>query len=131
MQCPKCLASMEEHTLSTLEGNVTIDKCTSCRGLWFDIGEAEALKGKWMSDHIDDGDPSVGKQQNKIRDIKCPRCNKPMNKLTDPVQTHIEYEGCEEHGMYMDAGEFTDYKHETLMDVFRDFIFFLKKRKNK
>jgi len=42
-------------------------------------------------------------------------------------QTHIEYEACEKHGMYLDAGEFTDYKHETLMDIFRDFIFMLKK----
>ena len=51
-----------------------------------------------------------------------------MEKLTDPVQSHIEYEACTEHGMYFDAGEFTDYKHETLMDIFRDFIFMLKKK---
>jgi len=29
--------------------------------------------------------------------------------------------------MYFDAGEFTDYKYETLMDIFRDFLFGLKK----
>ena len=49
MQCPKCEATMEEHSLSTLKGQVTVDRCNSCRGLWFDIGEAEALKEKWMS----------------------------------------------------------------------------------
>ena len=127
MQCPKCHASMDEHTLSTLEGNVTVDRCSNCKGLWFDIGEAEVLKDKWMSDHVDSGDPEVGREQNKIRDINCPRCSKPMDKLTDPVQSHIEYEACEDHGMYLDAGEFTDYKYETLMDIFRDFIFMLKK----
>ena len=52
----------------------------------------------------------------------CPRCGKRMEKLTDPVQKHIQYEGCAEHGMYFDAGEFTDYKYETLMDIFRDVV---------
>jgi len=51
-----------------------------------------------------------------------------MEKLTDPLQTHIEYEACSDHGMYLDAGEFTDYKYETLMDIFRDFIFMIKKK---
>ncbi len=127
MQCPKCHAAMEEHTLSTLKGGVTIDRCTGCKGMWFDIGEAEALKDKWMSDYIDSGDPEVGKEQNKIRDIDCPRCGQPMQKMSDPVQTHIQYEACEEHGMYLDAGEFTDYKYETLMDIFRDFVYAIRK----
>ncbi len=128
LQCPKCDASMEEQTLSTLQGNVTIDRCTNCKGMWFDIGEAEALKEKWMSDHVDTGDPDLGRKHNKIRDVNCPRCGKQMAKLLDPVQTHIEYEACEEHGMYLDAGEFTDYKYETLIDIFRDFIFVLKNK---
>jgi Zn-finger nucleic acid-binding protein len=120
---------MEEQTLSTLEGAVTVDRCTNCKGLWFDIGEAETLKAKWMSDYVDDGNPEVGRVQNEIRDINCPRCGDPMEKLRDPIQRHIEYEACEKHGMYFDAGEFTDYKHETPMDIFRDFISLLKKKK--
>ena len=126
MDCPKCHSLMEEHTLSTLEGGITIDRCTNCKGLWFDIGEAESLKGKWMSDYIDDGDPEVGKRHNDIRDIDCPRCGKKMEQLNDPVQNHIQYEACAEHGMYFDAGEFTDYKYETLMDIFRDFVAVIK-----
>lgn len=123
MDCPKCQAEMQEHTLSTLSGGVTIDRCMSCRGIWFDIGEAELLKDKWMADFIDDGDPAVGREHNEIRDINCPRCGKKMAELNDPVQTHIQYEACDEHGLYFDAGEFTDYKYETLMDIFRDFVF--------
>ena len=118
---------MKEHTLSTLSGDVTIDRCIDCRGIWFDIGEAELLKNKWMSDYIDDGDPRVGKEHNQIRDINCPRCGREMTPLSDPVQTHIQYEACEDHGLYFDAGEFTDYKYETLMDILRDFIFAIRK----
>jgi Zn-finger nucleic acid-binding protein len=128
MDCPKCHGSMTENTLSTLTGGVTVDKCVDCQGIWFDVGEAERLKDKWMSDHVDDGDPVVGKTNNLIRDIDCPRCGLRMTKLSDPQQKHIQYEACKEHGMYFDAGEFTDYKYETLMDTFRDFIFALRKR---
>ena len=128
MECPKCHAAMEEKTLSTLSGGVTVDKCTGCHGIWFDMGEAEKLKDKWMSDHIDDGDRTVGKANNAIRDIACPRCGVQMTELSDPKQKHIQYEACAEHGMYFDAGEFTDYKYETLMDTFRDFIFTIRKR---
>ncbi len=129
MQCPKCKAAMEQHNLSTLSGNIEIDRCTGCKGIWFDVGEAEALKDKWMSDYIDDGDPAVGAEHNKIRDVDCPRCGKQMSHMTDPVQSHIQYEACEDHGMYFDAGEFTDFKYETLMDIFRDFVFMLRKKK--
>jgi Zn-finger nucleic acid-binding protein len=127
MECPKCQGNMEEKTLSTLKGGVTVDRCSTCFGIWFDIGEAETLKEKWMSDYVDSGDPAVGRVHNKIRDINCPRCDKPMRALSDPLQTHIQYEGCDEHGMYFDAGEFTDFKYETLMDIFRDFVYAIRK----
>lgn len=122
MDCPKCQAVMEELSLDTLKGRLVVDRCTHCKGLWFDGGEAEQLKDKWMSDYIDTGDRALGKAHNRIRDINCPRCGKQMDKLTDPAQPHIEYEACEEHGFYFDAGEFTDYKYETLLDYLRTFI---------
>ena len=129
MDCPKCHAEMMEHTLTTLSGGVTVDRCTNCKGIWFDVGEAEVLKEKWMSDFIDSGDPEVGQKYNEIRDIECPRCGKAMEQLSDPVQKHIQYEACADHGMYFDAGEFTDYKYETLMDIFRDFVFTVRGKK--
>ena len=119
MECPKCQANMEEITYGR---NMTIDRCTNCKGIWFDVGEAEILRGKWMSEFLDSGDPRIGKQYDKIADINCPRCGKKMDKIADPKQTHIWYEACEEHGMYFDAGEFTDYKYETFLDKIRGLI---------
>ena len=52
-----------------------------------------------------------------------------MKTLNDPKQKHFEYEACEEHGMFMDAGEFTDYKYEILLDIFRDAAASLKRGK--
>jgi len=43
MLCPKCNGVMEEATYGR---NMTIDRCTQCKGIWCDTGEAEVLKGK-------------------------------------------------------------------------------------
>ena len=119
MECPKCHSAMEEITYGR---NMTADRCTNCKGIWCDVGEAEALKGKRMSEFVDSGDPDVGKEYNKIENVNCPRYSKVMATVSDPKQPHIWYEACEDHGVYFDAGEFTDYKYETLLDKFRDFI---------
>jgi uncharacterized protein len=118
IECPKCRHGMEEITY----GDVTIDRCTNCAGLWFDDDEADRLKDKWMGDALDLGDAGEGKKWDTVEDISCPRCSKDMEKGSDPSQPHIWYEVCKEHGMFMDAGEFTDYKHETLADWFRGLI---------
>ena len=118
IQCPKCGHGMEEVTY----GQVTIDRCTNCQGLWFDTGEAEALKDRWMGEALDTGDPDIGKKWNEVEDVSCPRCGDVMEKTSDPTQIHIWYEICPKHGMFFDAGEFTDYKYETLIDKFRGLI---------
>ncbi len=69
MNCPKCNAGME---LVTFEG-VTVDRCTECRGIWFDANEQKWLKEKKGSEVIDDGDASVGRKMDKINNYECPR----------------------------------------------------------
>ena len=46
-----------------------------------------------------------------------------MHHQKDIRQNYIEYEVCLEHGVFMDAGEFTDYKYDTLLDIFRDVVY--------
>jgi Zn-finger nucleic acid-binding protein len=118
LQCPKCTHGMAE----VKYGGIVIDRCSNCQGLWFDVGEAEQLKDRWMGDALDPGDASEGKKWDAVEDIDCPRCGKKMHKTSDPKQPHIWYERCDEHGLFMDAGEFSDYKHETLMDKFRGLV---------
>lgn len=119
MDCPKCHAIMEEVTYGR---EMTVDRCTNCKGIWFDTGEVDKLKTKWMSEFIDTGDPMIGKQHDKIEDVNCPRCDKLMDAVSDPKQPHIWYESCAEHGVYFDAGEFTDYKYDTFLDRIRTLV---------
>jgi Zn-finger nucleic acid-binding protein len=119
IECPKCGQGMDEISYG---GDVLIDRCTNCQGLWFDQGEADLLKGKWMGDALDTGRASEGKKWDVLEQVGCPRCGQHMEKAADPDQPHIWYEVCKDHGMFMDAGEFTDYKQETLSDWFRSLI---------
>mgnify|MGYP003109042056 FL=1 len=118
LRCPKCGHGMNEVSY----GNITIDRCSHCQGLWFDSGEADQLKARWMGEALDVGLPAEGRKWNAVEDIACPRCHRDMEKTWDPQQPHIWYETCSEHGLFMDAGEFTDYKYETLVDRFRSLI---------
>ena len=101
MDCPKCKAPMKEATMERM----VVDRCTECQGIWFDSGEAERLKDKWMSEFLDSGDVAMGKANNAITDADCPICAKPTEHVKDTDQPHIGYEVCRDHGMYFDAGD--------------------------
>lgn len=116
MDCPKCGSKMQAVTYASVE----VDRCTNCNGLWFDAQEKEDLKRARGSEVIDVGDPGVGKQYNEVDRIDCPICHTQMIRMVDVKQPHIWYESCPVcYGTFFDAGEFTDYKEETLMDYVR------------
>ncbi len=77
---------------------------------------------------LDIGSPAIGKKFDKVEDIQCPHCNVNMDKIVDPNQTHIGMEACPScDRFFLDAGEFTDLKH----DAFSDKIKALLKGKRK
>ena len=119
MDCPKCHSEMEKVVFEKIE----INRCSHCQGIWFDLHEHEILKKLSHSEAIDIGNPKVGKAYNKITKIKCPVCTTPMIRMVDHQQPHIWYESCATcHGVFFDAGEFTDYKHHTPMDFIKDLM---------
>ncbi len=124
MNCPKCSAAMEKVQYESIE----VDRCTDCRGIWFDMLEQEHLKALEGSEEIDIGDPEVGKQTNIVDQINCPVCDTRMIRMVDGRQPHIWFESCTVcYGVFFDAGEFRDYKQETILDFFKDL--FSQKRK--
>lgn len=124
MECPKCSSPMDKVVYSDIE----VDRCSNCKGIWFDLLEHEKLKKIKGSEQIDSGNPETGKEYNKIAQIKCPICKTSMVKMVDNNQSHIWYESCPTcYGVFLDAGEFTDFKEESLIDLIKDF--FTKERK--
>ena len=118
LSCPKCRHGMEQVS----HNDITIDRCTHCQGLWFDGDEAQRLKNMPGAEILDTGNAKQGRQYDVQGDIRCPHCNKPMEKSAHWKQTHIWYEICRDHGIFMDAGEFTDFKYDSLLDRLRGLI---------
>ena len=116
MECPKCNHSMEQVSFQ----GIAVDRCSLCKGLWFDLMEHERLGRIPGSEKIDDGDPDVGALFNRNDHFRCPRCKGAMVRMVDPRQPHIWYESCSAcYGVFFDAGEFTDYKHHSVGDILR------------
>ena len=117
MECPKCSSEMEKVAFEHIE----VDRCTSCKGMWFDMLEHEHLKAIEDSESIDIGDAKVGKEYDKLDRINCPVCQTRLIRMVDREQPHIHYEACTScYGVFFDAGEFRDYKQERVVDFFRD-----------
>ena len=113
IQCPKCHSAMD---LVTYE-DVTIDRCSTCKGMWFDANEQKQLKELKGSESVDVGDPAVGRKMDKITNIECPRCQVAMIRMVHVDQHATDYEACPScYGIFLDAGEFRDLKDCTMSE---------------
>lgn len=119
--CSKCDSPFESRQYG---GRIRVLRCTGCRGLFADPQTLARLKKEWMSEILDSGDRAVGAENDAIIGVTCPACDVPMESRVDPEQTHLRYEVCPQcNGVYFDAGEFTDWKHEDLLDWFKGLFF--------
>lgn len=119
MNCPKCKASMTKVEY----GGQEVDRCTQCQGIWFDQFEKDKLKDIKGSAVIDTGDRDTGHEYNQVDQIDCPICHAKMIRMVDIKQSHIWYESCPVcRGVFFDAGEFTDFKQETVLDFFKSLV---------
>jgi Zn-finger nucleic acid-binding protein len=119
MKCPKCSSDFEQISFSDIE----IDRCTNCKGLWFDLMEKEDLVRLEGSEIVDIGADQVDADYNAMRDVDCPRCNQAMIPMVDKDQFHIKFESCPScYGTFFDAGEFRDLKEHTVLERFNQLL---------
>jgi Zn-finger nucleic acid-binding protein len=106
LQCPKCKAPMDQVQIERTQ----VDRCTSCRGLWFDALEDQDIRESEAADALDApaAGPTPVPSKGKRSVFDCPRCKVPMFKMVDRMGRRIQYESCPQcHGKFLDAGEFT------------------------
>lgn len=124
LQCPKCHGNLE----AVVYADIQVERCTNCKGIWFDSQEAQTLKKIKGSETIDIGDTEIGQKFDEVANINCPKCHTLMTKMVDLKQSHIWYEKCPVcYGIWFDSGEFRDYKEENLSDIFKS-IFSTERR---
>lgn len=119
MNCPKCQAEFESVSYSGIE----VERCSNCKGLWFELLEKEDLTRIKGSESIDIGDEQVGRRYRDMQKINCPQCNRPMLPMVDKDQFHIKYESCMDcFGTFFDAGEFRDLKEHSVLQRFTQML---------
>ncbi len=99
MDCPKC--SSENLVETPTLGNIPLDVCPGCSGIWFDKDELEALLKQsqdWSSADFNLINP-------KPKDLKCPRCKSEMARggMVNPLLLVDKCESC--GGVWLDANE--------------------------
>lgn len=121
MNCPKCLGELTEVSYGDA---IRLDRCEACAGLFCAPAMLAELQREYLAEaSIDVGDPRVGRSLDEMDEVCCPRCSIAMDPTFDPEQTHIWYEVCSNcDGIWLDAGELTDLKYQTLMDRIRGLL---------
>jgi Zn-finger nucleic acid-binding protein len=109
--CPRCNKSLQTIDLK-ISGTFLIERCTDCLGLFFDPGELEALLEKSVSNvftidskQIEDLNKIKRHEDYPVSYIKCPVCQKLMNRLNFGSQSGVIVDKCKEHGIWLDGGE--------------------------
>lgn len=118
MQCPKCKGALAKVSYSGIQ----VDRCGSCRGLWFDALELQDLLKAKGSEKIDIGSPGDFARTSQVEDYRCPNDGNRMIKMVHHRQNHVWYESCNTcYGLFLDATEFSDLKESSVLDLVRSF----------
>lgn len=120
IDCPKCHATMKRVTV----GDVVVDRCQACGGLWLDVLEKEKLLAvKGAARKADAGPRAAAPRLDKTTKGKCPRDKSTLIHMVDLKQPHVGYESCTVcGGVFMDAGELTDLSEMTLREWLRTVV---------
>ena len=121
MDCPKCIGALQAVEYGK---QIHIHRCDTCGGLWCNPDALQEMKATWLAEAVlDTGSPKVGSSLDQVGDILCPEGHGAMLKRYDLKQQHIWYEECPAcGGIFLDAGEFTDLKFDTLLDRIRGLV---------
>jgi MFS transporter, PAT family, beta-lactamase induction signal transducer AmpG len=110
VHCPKC-AGTEMYFFSF--GDVEIDRCPSCDGVWLDKDELDTVLARELGAQIDLVSFTQSPTPSAAAEAICHRCERPMVTLTGAADVAFEWcESCE--GTFFDKGELS------IVQAFRD-----------
>ncbi len=109
--CPRCNIALQTIDLK-IDGRFFIERCDQCMGLFFDTGELEVLLDASVKNvfsinfkkltHITD---TMAPETLTVAYIKCPVCNKFMNRSNFGSRSGVIVNACGDHGIWLDSGE--------------------------
>ena len=124
-QCPTCKIELTQKVI----GEIEVDECEKCKGIWFDAGELRLVKDIVDSD-LNWMDFEVWKHQDDFKskksNINCPVCNT-ETKIINYGSTSIEIDYCPScKGIWLGEDEFEKVidalENELLTKSFSEYI---------
>ena len=108
--CPSCRAAMDSHRFRRkLNGEVELDLCFACQGVWFDEYESLQLAPAGVIELFKLIHEHRGDQRLPLASpLRCPRCREALVHAQDLVKSGpFNYLRCEQHhGRFITFGQF-------------------------
>jgi Zn-finger nucleic acid-binding protein len=109
--CPECRVGMDSINVGHRE-RFFIERCASCRGLFFDLNELQALLDDavaptyeinfLMLTAIENESPVPRRRPGYV---PCPECGKLMNSMRFGERSGVVVDRCRDHGLWLQGGE--------------------------
>jgi Zn-finger nucleic acid-binding protein len=123
LHCPKCAAAMETITFH----DIAVDRCTGCKGLWFDALEKDHLDEMEDAASIDVGAAPARTSPGPVH-MDCPVCRTRMIEMVDHGRPDVHFESCTIcYGLFFDAGKYREHREHLTLGFFHD-LFHRKRR---
>ena len=112
MKCPDCENDLIE---KSYRGNIHVDECLFCHGVWFDKGELDVYR---TAVEIQDrgADPPVFQKKDQSKNRTCPKCVSPL--LVDGEVRQILLARCQQcHGYFVPYDQLIDIRDTRKPDL--------------
>ena len=106
LKCPRCRQDMQ----ALLLGGRSAHECPSCGGQWLEPEHLQALALANESRAVVIGVlagrvPSTTSAPDVVRYVRCPVCDRVMNRKAFATSSSIVLDVCVNHGLWLDRGE--------------------------
>ena len=109
LKCPRCV---RPRLVSRKIGSVSVDECPTCSGMWTSsetftrlVRQQAAREEEERLPSIRSRGPKKSKLTENVRYIKCPECQRIMNRFNFARVSGVIVDECRAHGVWLDADE--------------------------
>lgn len=108
--CPECRINLQ--TVALNDGDLHIERCQRCFGLFFDPGEIETLLDSAVSpvfsvnlELLTSINQDRYAKDQAVKYLKCPVCETLMNRVVFGHRSGVVIDQCKSHGVWLNGGE--------------------------
>lgn len=123
MECPRCKITLKPQTINERSGEILVDICPSCHGIWFDKEELVPLQN--ISEPVFMEWRKIPNEHDQLEALFCPSCpdHAMMQKAEHPRDTKVIFDYCETcQGIWLDGGELEAIQKESWLSAFVNLI---------